>query len=73
MKKIIILDGGMGREIKKRLHNFDPILWSASALLNHQKIVKDIHKEFLNAGSTIITTNNYTVVPYVLKSKKYLV
>ena len=69
MKKITILDGGMGREIKKRLHNFDPILWSASALLNHQKIVKDIHKEFLNAGSTIITTNNYTVVPYVLKSK----
>ena len=69
MKKITVLDGGMGREIKLRMPNFDPILWSATALIHDQSLVKDIHIEFINAGANIIITNNYMVVPYVLEAK----
>ena len=29
----VLFDGGMGREIKKRLPSFDPVLWSAQVLL----------------------------------------
>ncbi len=64
---ITILDGGMGREIKARCPSFDPILWSATALRDDEQLVVDIHKDFISAGASIITTNNYTVVPYVLK------
>lgn len=72
MKSYRILDGGMGREIKLRLASFDPILWSASALIDDPQMVVDLHKEFIDAGADIITTNNYTVVPYVLEQKKLL-
>ena len=67
---ITILDGGMGREIKRRTPNFDPILWSAGGLIQNPTLVKDIHKEFILAGAEVITTNNYTVVPKILKDKQ---
>ncbi len=63
----ILLDGGMGRELKKRLPNFDPILWSATGLIEDPDAVVNVHCDYINAGSTIITTNNYTVVPSILQ------
>ena len=68
---ITILDGGMGREIKARLPTFDPVLWSATAFLQHPEIVVDIHSDFIQAGATVITTNNYTVVPSILNQTGY--
>ena len=62
-----LLDGGMGRELKKRLPNFDPILWSATGLIEDPEAVINVHCDYINAGSTIITTNNYTVVPSILQ------
>ena len=72
MKNVKLLDGGMGREIKKNLRNFDPVLWSASALIEAPDLVIKTHRKFIDAGSDIITTNNYTCVPYVLKQKNIL-
>lgn len=60
-----ILDGGMGREIKRRLPEFDPILWSTLGLY-HPEVVLEIHTDFINAGASVITTNNYAVVPKLL-------
>ena len=72
MKKIQLLDGGMGRELKKKVKHFDPFLWAAGALISDPDYVIDVHKSFINAGAQIITTNNYTVVPYVLEESNIM-
>lgn len=66
----ILLDGGMGRYLKK-LTPYDPELWSASNIVNetYHKYVVQAHLDFLNAGAEVITTNNFTCVPYYLKFK----
>ncbi len=66
-KNITILDGGMGREIKKRLPHFDLNLWSASAFDGYDDLIIEIHREFIAAGASVITTNNYAVVPSILE------
>ena len=56
-----ILDGGMGQELLAR--GVKPLsnLWSATALMETQyhQIVKDCHKDFINAGAEIILTNTF--------------
>ena len=67
MKDIMLLDGGIGQELVKRnLSTKDP-LWSARVLLDNFELVKNLHIEFLNSGSTIITTNSYSCTPQRLK------
>jgi homocysteine S-methyltransferase len=64
---IILLDGGMGRELEAQGASIDPPLWSAHALSTNPEIVKNVHKSFIAAGSRVITTNTYAVVHYHLK------
>ena len=67
MKDIMLLDGGIGQELVKRnLSTKDP-LWSARVLLDNFELVKNLHIEFLNSGSSIITTNSYSCTPQRLK------
>ncbi len=61
-KSIKILDGGMGQELLSRGLKSSGSLWSASALLNenyHQLII-DTHLDFINSGSDIIVTSNFS-------------
>ena len=61
-----ILDGGTGGEIQDRLPHAKHGLWSATALIECPQLVADIHREFINAGADIITTNTYSTVPSYL-------
>lgn len=61
MKKIILLDGGMGQELIKRSKSKPHPLWSAQVLLNEPDLVENAHADFINAGATVITLNTYTV------------
>ena len=63
---VTILDGGMGGEIQNRLPRAKQGLWSATALLECPRLVADIHREFIDAGAEIITTNTYATVPSYL-------
>ncbi len=67
MKNIYILDGGVGQEIYIRAGKLQTPLWSTQVMIDAPQIVKDVHKDFMNAGATIITTNNYTCTPSRLK------
>ena len=63
LKHINILDGGFGQAIVNKGLNQIGTLWGCSAYLNekdHQKVI-DTHLEFINAGSKIITTSNFTI------------
>lgn len=59
-----ILDGGMGRELERRDAPFRQPEWSALAMMQAPEIVKDVHRAYIAAGSQVITTNSYALVPY---------
>jgi len=63
---ITLMDGGMGREIARRLDGAGHGLWSAKALVEAPQIVLDIHQEYIAAGAAMILTNTYATVPHYL-------
>jgi S-methylmethionine-dependent homocysteine/selenocysteine methylase len=65
---IIILDGGTGRELEKQGASIDPPLWSANAFFSDPDIIKKIHKSFIDAGASVITTNTYALTRYHLSN-----
>lgn len=67
MKDIILLDGGVGQEIYTRAGKPNTPLWSAQIMMENPDLVKEVHKDFIKAGATVITTNNYTCTPTRLK------
>lgn len=63
---ITVLDGGMGGEIQARIPEAAHGLWSATALVERPELVVDLHREFIDAGADVITTNTYATVPSYL-------
>ena len=61
-KQTRILDGGMGQELLARGMKPNGTLWSANALLQekYHKLLLDTHLDFINSGSDVIITNNFS-------------
>ncbi len=70
-QKIQILDGGMGRQLKAMGAPFRQPEWSALALMEAPEAVSLAHRQFIEAGANIITTNNYAVVPFHLGEQRF--
>lgn len=66
MSEITILDGGMGKELRRIGAPFRQPEWSALALMDAPDKVVEAHTNFIGAGAEMITTNNYAVVPFHL-------
>ena len=64
---VTLLDGGMGREIQERRPEAAHGLWSASVLFDEPDLVVEIHREYIDAGAVVITTNNYSTIPSYLR------
>ncbi|MGR5360024.1 homocysteine S-methyltransferase family protein [Vibrio mediterranei] len=71
MNPLIILDGGMGRELKRMGAPFSQPYWSAQALIEAPHFVEKAHQQFIDAGADIITTNSYACVPFHLGDLLY--
>ncbi|OBW95859.1 homocysteine S-methyltransferase family protein [Gallibacterium salpingitidis] len=71
MQPLIILDGGMGRELHRRNAPFRQPEWSALALMETPDIVRDVHLDYIRAGANVITTNSYAVVPFHIGERFY--
>ena len=55
----LILDGALGTELQRRDVDTGLPLWSANALMVHPEVVLQIHKDYIEAGADIITTNTF--------------
>ena len=69
MKSLIIGDGAMGTELRRRgveVPSHVESIWSALALKEATSIVEEIHIDYIEAGSDYITTNNYAVTRPIL-------
>ena len=62
----MVLDGGMGRELLRIGAPFRQPEWSALALVEGPEWVVQAHRNFIDAGAGLITTNSYAVVPFHL-------
>ncbi|MGF1788477.1 homocysteine S-methyltransferase family protein [Photobacterium swingsii] len=71
MKKLTILDGGMGRELKRIDAPFSQPLWSAQALIESHDHVRLAHQNFIDSGAEIIIANSYACVPFHLGDELY--
>lgn len=64
MNGITILDGGMGKELRRIGAPFRQPEWSSLALIEAPDMVVAAHTNFIRAGAEVIITNNYAVVPF---------
>ena len=61
-ERTILLDGGMGRELRFRGIETPATIWSTQALLVAPEVVRDIHMDYIAAGADIITANTYGII-----------
>jgi S-methylmethionine-dependent homocysteine/selenocysteine methylase len=71
MTEIIILDGGMGRELERIGAPFRQPEWSALALMEAPELVRQVHEGYIRAGAKVITTNSYAVVPFHIGEARF--
>ena len=56
---IAILDGATGTELQQRGVSMNPQAWCGPATLQHDALLTQIHIDYINAGSEVITANTY--------------
>ncbi|RTR02865.1 homocysteine S-methyltransferase family protein [Halomonas nitroreducens] len=61
--RVVLLDGGMGQELRRRSDRPATPLWSAQVMLDEPQLVTAVHRDFIDAGAQVITTNNYSATP----------
>lgn len=69
--KMIILDGGLGRELSRRGAPFKQPEWSALAQMEAADVVGEIHGDFIASGAGVITTNSYALVPFHIGEERF--
>lgn len=68
---VLILDGGLGRELERVGAPFRQPEWSALSLMEAPDLVAQVHQNFVDAGAKIITTNTYALVPFHIGQKQF--
>lgn len=63
-ERVTVVDGGMGRELLRIGAPFRQPEWSALALIDGPHWVVQAHRNFIEAGADVITTNSYALVPF---------
>ncbi|MEQ1874752.1 MAG: homocysteine S-methyltransferase family protein [Ilumatobacteraceae bacterium] len=71
MATVTVLDGGIGRELLRIGAPFRQPEWSALALTDGPEWVVRAHRNFIEAGAQVITTNSYAVVPFHIGDARF--
>ncbi|KTT67186.1 homocysteine methyltransferase [Pseudomonas oryzihabitans] len=69
---LVLLDGGMGRELQRRGAPFRQPEWSALALSEAPEQVEAVHRAYIEAGAQVITSNSYAVVPFHIGEQRFV-
>ena len=62
MTEITLLDGSIGQELVKKAGDQPTPLWSTQVMIDHPKLVGEVHLDYFQAGASIATTNTYAVL-----------
>jgi methionine synthase I (cobalamin-dependent) len=67
-KEILLLDGGISTEIRRRGVALDANVWSGLTTKTHPDEVRQVHEDYIDAGAQIITANTFATARHVLES-----
>ncbi|NIE75266.1 homocysteine S-methyltransferase family protein [Pantoea sp. Ap-967] len=70
-RAMVVLDGGMGRELQRSGAPFRQPEWSALALSEAPEAVVGVHAAFIAAGAQVIASNSYAVVPFHIGEERF--
>ena len=70
-RPVVVLDGGMGRQLERAGAPFRQPEWSALALMQAPGSVLDAHRAFIAAGAEVITSNSYALVPFHIGEERF--
>ena len=63
---IVVLDGATGTELQRRGAPMDPASWCGPATLGNDRLLQDIHADYIAAGSRVVTANTFAASPLML-------
>jgi len=66
--EILLLDGGVSTEIRRRGVALDENVWSGLTTKTHPDQVREVHEDYIAAGAQVITANTYSTARHVLES-----
>lgn len=59
----LTLDGALATELEARGCNLEDPLWSAKVLLEQPQLIKQVHRDYFDAGATVAITASYQATP----------
>jgi len=65
----LVLDGAMGSFLQEKGFNPDDSLWMTKVNKSNPEIILQIHREYIDAGADIITTNTFRTNPSSLETE----
>lgn len=71
MDRITLLDGGLSRELESCGAELRQPEWSALALMEKPEAVLQAHRNFIEAGAEVVTSNSYALVPFHIGSGRF--
>jgi len=66
--EVLLLDGGVSTEIRRRGVALDKNVWSGLATKTNPDQVREVHEDYIRAGAQVITANTYSTARHVLES-----
>src|SRR6185295_9230878 len=57
--EVVLLDGPTGTELQRRGAAMDPAAWCGPATLQHDRLLTEIHADYIAAGAAVVTANTY--------------
>ena len=66
--EILLLDGGVSTEIRRRGVALDKNVWSGLTTKTHPDDVRAVHEDYIEAGAQVITANTFATARHVLES-----
>lgn len=67
LNRSLILDGAFGSVLQQRGFSSDKDLWYSHLSVSNSQAVRELHKEYIDAGADIITTNTFRTNPVAKK------
>ena len=68
---VVILDGGIGTELQRRGAPMDPAAWCGPATLHNDRVLTEIHADYIAAGAEVITANTFASSRIMLSPAGY--
>ncbi len=59
----LTVDGALATELEARGCDLDDPLWSAKVLLEQPQLIKQVHRDYFDAGAAVAITSSYQALP----------